>query len=36
VTLRSRFGALTARVRRQAFNAQRDQESVARRGLRSR
>ena len=35
-TLRSRFGALSARVRRQAFNAQRDQENVARRGLRSR
>src|SRR5262249_16129411 len=35
-TLRSRFGALTARVRTQAFNAQRDQESVARRGLPSR
>jgi Uncharacterised protein conserved in bacteria (DUF2336) len=34
-SLRSRFGALTERVRNQAFNARRDRGSAGRRGLQS-
>ncbi len=36
VSLRARFGALTARVQSHAVNARADRGSVARRGLRSR